>query len=97
MDGTTSQMYAYVNNTVTEEMIAERRLWTAVLVNALEDWRTGNLRERREAQQFLFEDANNFAMVCANAGLNPESMQSQLLKIGRRIEPDSWHLKRMAA
>lgn len=97
MDGATSQLHADVSNTVTEGMIAERRLWTAVLVNAVEEWRRGNLRERREAQQFLFEDNDDFATVCAGAGLNPESMRTQLLKIGRKIQPDPWHIKRMAA
>jgi hypothetical protein len=97
MDGATSQMHADANNSVTEELIGERRLWTAVLVNAVEDWRTGTLRARREAQDFLFEDAEDFATVCAGAGLNPESMRTKLLKIGRRIQPDSWHARRMAA
>lgn len=97
MGGAMSQVHADASNTVTEEMIAERRLWTAVLVNAVEDWRTGNLRKRREAEIFLFEDTEDFATVCEGAGLNPESLRTQLLKIGRRIQPDSWHLKRMAA
>lgn len=41
-------------NQVTEDVISERRLWTAVIVNAIEDWRNGTLRAQREAQAFLF-------------------------------------------
>jgi len=73
-------------NNITEELISERRLWTAVLVMAVEDWRDGTLRARRAAQQFLFESDRDFAQVCAGAGLDPESFRGKLLKIGRRIE-----------
>jgi len=73
-------------NEVTEESISERRLWTAVLVMAVEDWRAGTLRARRAAQQFLFEDDRDFGEVCAGAGLDPQSFRARLLKIGRRIE-----------
>lgn len=73
-------------NTVTEELISERRLWTAVIVMAVEDWRAGTLRARRAAQQFLFENDADFSQVCAGAGLDPESFRAKLLKIGRRIE-----------
>lgn len=60
-------------DTVTEDLIAERRLWTAVVVHAVEDWKTGTLRARREAQQFLFENSQDFELVCAGAGLDPET------------------------
>lgn len=51
---------------VTEDCISERRLWTAVVVMAVEDWRNGSLRARREAQSFLFEDMGIFKL-CAPA------------------------------
>jgi hypothetical protein len=70
---------------VTEEFASERRLWTAVLVKAVEDWRTGTIRARREAQKFLFEDAHDFAQVCASAGIDPDCFRSKLLKIGQRV------------
>lgn len=73
-------------NEATEESISERRLWTAVLVMAVEDWRDGTLRARRAAQQFLFENDRDFNEVCAGAGLDPQSFRTKLLKIGRRIE-----------
>jgi hypothetical protein len=73
-------------NTVTEDSISERRLWTAVLVVAVEDWRNGTLRAKRAAQRFLFENDRDFSEVCAGAGLDPESFRSKLLRIGRRVE-----------
>jgi hypothetical protein len=76
---------------VTEELIGERRLWTAVVVMAVEDWRNGSLRSRREAQRFLFDDDKDFTAVCASAGLEPSSLRAKLLKIGHRVEmQNSW-------
>lgn len=71
---------------VTEECIAERRLWLAVITLAVEDWRSGTLRARREAQKFIFDDGADFESVCARAGLDPESLRNKLSKIGRRVE-----------
>jgi hypothetical protein len=82
---------------VTEECIAERHLWTAVVTRALEDWRTGTLRERRAAQKFLFDEANDFDSVCASAGLDPASLRSQLSKIGPRINMEGPWSSSMAA
>ena len=73
-------------NQVTEDLIGENRLWTAVIVNAVQDWRYGTLRARREAQTFLFDDHADFENVCSRAGLDAESFRGKLLKIGRRIE-----------
>lgn len=70
---------------VIEELIAERRMWTAVIVHAVEEWLSGPLRVRRAAQQFLFEDDDNFFQVCACAGLDPASFRSKLLRVGRRV------------
>jgi hypothetical protein len=70
---------------VTEEYLGEHRLWMAVIVRAVEDWRSGTLRVRRDAQNFLFEDDKDFNRVCDGAGLEPSSLRARLLKIGRRI------------
>ena len=80
------QVRASQENQVTEDLIGENRLWTAVIVNAVDDWRYGTLRARREAQTFLFEDHADFENVCSRAGLDAESFRGKLLKIGRRIE-----------
>jgi len=69
-----------------EGAIGERRLWSAVLLLAVEDWRLGTLRKRREAQKFLFEEQDNFNRVCAGAGLEPGSFRARLLKIGNKID-----------
>lgn len=71
---------------VTEECIPERRLWLAVLTLAVEDWRSGTLRARREAQKFLFDSDADFERVCAGAGLDPVSLRAKLSKVGRKVE-----------
>jgi hypothetical protein len=86
MGTTTAQVLASSHDTVTEELISERRLWTAVLVHAVEDWRNGTLRARREAQEFLFENDKDFEVVCSNAGLDWTDFRARLLRIGRRVE-----------
>ena len=82
---------------VTEDCLAERRLWIAVLTMAVEDWRNGTLRARREAQHFLFEDHNDFDRVCASAGVDAGSFRSSLLRIGKRIAMDGPWSQNMAA
>jgi len=73
-------------NTVTEDLIGERRLWTAVVVSAVEDWRNGSLRTQRKAQEFLFGSGADFQTVCGRAGLEPDSFRARLLKIGKLVE-----------
>lgn len=71
---------------VAPEMIGERRLWTAVIVHAVQDWLSGTLREKRDAQRFLFEDGGDFQEVCACAGIDPSSFRSRLLRVGRQVQ-----------
>ena len=82
---------------VTEDCVSERRLWTAVVARALEDWRTGTLRERRKAQQFIFDDHEDFERACFFAGLDRESLCSRLLKIGQKVEMESTWKQHVAA
>lgn len=69
----------------TEESLAERRLWIAVLTMAVQDWRSGTLRNRRAAQTFLFDNREDYESVCASAGVDPDGFRSGLLRIGKKI------------
>ncbi|HUO35627.1 MAG TPA: hypothetical protein VMU43_11610 [Candidatus Acidoferrum sp.] len=71
---------------MSQDASSERALWLSVVALAMEDWTSGTLRARREAQRFLFEDKSDFFSVCANAGLNGEALRTKLLKIGRRVQ-----------
>ena len=46
--------------------------------------RKKTLRARREAQEFLFDNNENFEMVCSNAGLDWIDFRARLLTFGRR-------------
>lgn len=82
---------------VTEECISERRLWTAVIVMAVEDWRNGTLKARRAAQSFLFEDKSDFHDVCGCAGLDPDTLRARLVKIGKKVQMEGPYVHSMAA
>jgi hypothetical protein len=86
-----------VAGSVTEDCIGERRLWIAVLTMAVEDWRGGTLRARREAQKFLFENHEDYARVCASAGVDPSGFRSSLLRIGKKIAMQGTWDHKMAA
>jgi hypothetical protein len=74
--------------------MSERRIWTAVVALALEDWRNGTLRQRREAQEFIFDDHEGFERACSGAGLDRESLRWRLLKIGKKVEMEgAWKAK----
>jgi hypothetical protein len=60
-----------------------------VVARALEDWRRGTLRERRKAQQFIFDDHEDFERACSCAGLDRDSLRSRLLKIGEKVAMES--------
>jgi len=59
----------------------ERRLWTAVLLQAVLDWRSNNMRARREAEAFLFNSPADLEGVCHRAGLDLGAFQSNLRKL----------------
>jgi hypothetical protein len=62
---------------------AERRLWIAVLMQAVVEWRSDRMRAKREAEAFLFHNEKDFQMVCAGAGMDPSALRSQLLRLCR--------------
>jgi hypothetical protein len=81
----TAKVYGNDPSLVTEGVISERRLWTAVLINAIDDWRTGTLRARREAQDFLFNSDEDLETVCSGAGLDRADFRLRLSKVGALV------------
>jgi hypothetical protein len=60
---------------------AEQKLWRAVIACTVEEWVSGPLRQKREAEQFLFSDNQDYRTVCFSAGINPEDLRVRLEKI----------------
>jgi hypothetical protein len=63
-----------------EEPVSEQKIWVAVLLQAVDDWRSTNLKLRRDAEQFLFREKNDFDVVCAGAGIESSSFRSRLVR-----------------
>jgi hypothetical protein len=66
------------------EETAEQKLWRAVIASTVEEWVSGPLRQKREAEQFLFTDSLDYRTVCYSAGINPENLRARLEKIRSR-------------
>jgi hypothetical protein len=61
-----------------------QKLWCAVIAGIVEEWVNGPLRKKCEAEQYLFNDNQDYRTVCYSAGINPESLRGRLEKIRRR-------------
>ena len=59
----------------------EHRLWTAVIAKTVEEWVSGPLKRRRDAERFLFEDDRDFYIVCERAGLDPQQLRTRLNRL----------------
>jgi hypothetical protein len=61
--------------------IAEQKLWRAVIASTVHEWVNGPLRKRREAEQYLFVDQDDYRTVCFSAGIDPTNLRERLQKI----------------
>jgi hypothetical protein len=71
------------------EETAEQKLWRAVIANTLEEWINGPLRQKREAEQFLFYDEGDYRTVCFSAGIDPQDLRCRLQRIRSREADDT--------
>ena len=67
----------------------ERRLWAAVLLLAVDEWRSNNMRAHRDAEVFLFEGGKDFETVCQGAGLEPSTLRSKLMRLRNGPLPET--------
>ncbi len=71
---------------------AVQKLWRAVIASTVEEWVSGPLRKKREAEEFLFRDNQDYRTVCYSAGINPEDLRCRLEKIRSRRVADAQSL-----
>jgi len=62
------------------------RLWQAVIVTAIQEWISGPLRSKRQAEEYLFQDQKDFPVVCQSAGLDPDRLRTKLNRL-RLLSP----------
>ena len=67
-----------------ERGTAEEKLWRAVITKSLEEWICGPLSFSRKAEQFLFEDKNDFQAVCSSAGMDADRLRNRLKTLRAR-------------
>jgi hypothetical protein len=69
------------------EAPVEKRLWQAVVLSTIQEWISGPLRYKREAEKYLFQDPSDFPMVCQSAGLDVDRLRAQLTRLRARVTP----------
>jgi len=60
---------------------AETRVWQAVITKTIQEWISGPLRRKREAEEYLFRDEKDFPLVCQSAGLDVGQLRAQLMRL----------------
>ncbi len=64
----------------------EKHLWRVVIARTIQDWLSSSLREKRNAEQYLFQNSADLSLVCESAGINVERMRKCLNKVrGRKV------------
>jgi hypothetical protein len=82
-----------MNTNVTEPAtdpgsVGESRLWQAVIVNAILDWKSGPLRLKNQAEDYLFQNQEDFRLVCHLAGMNAGRLRTKLAKLRQATHND---------
>jgi hypothetical protein len=62
----------------------EMRLWQAVIATAIQEWVSGPLRSKRQAEEYLFQDQKDFPMVCQSAGIDVDCLRAKLNRLRRQ-------------
>jgi hypothetical protein len=65
-------------------MGVEKRLWQAVIVTAIQEWISGPLRNKRQAEEYLFQDQKDFPVVCQSAGMDADRLRAKLNRLLRQ-------------
>lgn len=61
--------------------LTEKRLWQAVIVSTIREWISGPLRQKRQAEDYLFNDNKDFPMVCQSAGMDVQLLRTKLARL----------------
>lgn len=69
----------------------EKRLWQAVILTTVQEWISGPLRFKRQAEEYLFNDDKDFPLVCQSAGMDVQRLRAQLTRL--RLRNASFHIQ----
>jgi len=79
--GTGETMFSSATREDAAQDTPEQRMWKAVIARTVEEWVSGPLRSRREAEAYLFEDEGDFRAVCCAAGVDPTALREKLRRL----------------
>jgi hypothetical protein len=71
-----------------EEKTTESVLWRVVIARTIQDWLSGPLRLKREAERYLFENSDDLSLVCESAGIDVGQLRTRLNKVRGRTVHD---------
>jgi len=74
---------------IEREALPEANLWQAVIASTIKDWLTGPLRQKRQAEAYLFSDNTDFPVVCQSAGMDAQKLRAKLERLRSRHAKDS--------
>jgi hypothetical protein len=74
-------MAAVAQSSLERDSSAEIRLWHAVISSTVNEWVHGPLRRKREAEQYLFDDTQDFNLVCQLSGMDSKRLRARLVKV----------------
>src|ERR1700683_654811 len=78
-----------------EQKLMEVRLWQPVFVTTIQEWISGPLRRKREAEEYLFKDQRDFPMVCQSAGLDVGQLRTKLARLKPAEESEASRLRQI--
>ena len=58
--------------------VPEIRLWRAVIARTIQEWISGPLSRKRQAEQYLFDNNRDFRLVCGFAGIDSSDLRARL-------------------
>jgi hypothetical protein len=70
-----------------QDLTTESLLWRAVIASAVQDWLSGPLRVKREAERYLFENSRDLSLVCESAGMDVTRLRARLNKLRGQTIP----------
>jgi hypothetical protein len=68
--------------------VPEIRIWRAVIARTIQEWISGPLTRKREAEQYLFDDNGDFRLVCNSAGIDSGELRARLALLRRHAMPE---------
>jgi hypothetical protein len=70
-----------------QDVTMDSLLWRAVIASAIQDWLSGPLRLKREAERYLFENSRDLSLVCDSAGMDIARLRTRLNKLRGQSMP----------